>query len=190
MTAFLIALVVLAGAICVLNLLLTVGVIRRLRQHTDKLANLSTLGGPPVHIMIGEGEQAGEFAATTTDGEPLSRDLLSGQTLVGVLSPDCSACKERLPEFVARAETFPGGRGQVLAVLAGEPERVELYREQLAPVARVVIEPPMEGPVATALKVQGWPAFAVLDADGTVVTSGLDLGALPAVWPAAAAAAV
>lgn len=186
MTAFLIALVVLVGAVAVLNLLLTVGMIRRLRQHTEKLASLSTMGGPAPSIMIGVGERASEFAATTTDGEPVSRDLLSGLTLVGVLSPDCGACKERLPEFVSRAETFPGGRGQVLAVLAGEPEQVEPYREQLAPVARVVIEPPMAGPVAAALKVQAWPAFGVLDAEGTLVADDLAMDELPVASPATA----
>src|SRR5687767_5951186 len=120
MTASLIALVVLVGTVAVLNLLLTVGVIRRLRQHTGKLGTLEALRGPVPSVMIGEGERMADFAATTTDGEPISRDLLSGQTLVGVLSPSCSACQERLPEFVAKAESFPGGRSQVLAVLAGE----------------------------------------------------------------------
>lgn len=185
MTAFLIALVVLVGTVAVLNLLLTVGVIRRLRQHTEKLANLQAMGGPAPSVMLGEGEQVADFAASTTDGEPVSRDLLSGQTLLGVLSPSCSACKERLPDFIAKAKSFPGGRGQVLAVLAGEPDEVEEYREQLAPVARVVIEPLMEGPVAAALKVQGYPAFAVLDSTGTVVAGGLELSQLPVVAPAA-----
>jgi hypothetical protein len=186
MTAFLIALVALVGAIAVLNLLLTVGVIRRLRQHTEQLSGMAALGGAPGDIIIGAGEQAGEFAATTTDGEPVARDLLSGQTLVGVLSASCGACKERLPEFVSRAETFPGGRGQVLAVLAGEPAEVEPYREQLAPVARVVIEPPMDGPISTALKVQGYPAFALLDAEGTAVAGGHSFEQLPVVSPTAA----
>jgi hypothetical protein len=186
MTAFLIALVALVGAIALLDLLLTVGVIRRLRQHTEQLSNLSTPGGPAGDIIIGAGEQAGEFAATTTDGEPVSRDLLSGQTLVGVLSAGCSACQERLPEFVSRAESFPGGRGQVLAVLAGEPDEVEPYREQLAPVARVVIEPPMDGPISKALQVQGYPAFALLDADGKVVAGGFSFEQLPVVSPTAA----
>jgi hypothetical protein len=185
MTAFLIALVVLVSTVAVLNLLLTVGVIRRLRQHTEQLADLPAMG-PPQDIMIGAGERVGEFAATTTDGEPVSRELLSGQTLVGVLSPDCSACRERLPEFIAHAQVYPGGRGQVLAVVAGEPEQVQPYRDQLAPVARVVIEPPMDGPISTALKVQGFPTFAVLDATGTVVDGGSDLHQLPVVSPAAA----
>lgn len=186
MTAFLIALVGLVGAIAMLDLLLTVGVIRRLRQHTDKLATLQNLGGAPVQIVIGAGEQVGEFAATTTDGEPVSRDLLLEHTLVGVLSPDCSACQEQLPTFVERAKNFPGGRGQVLAVLAGEPAQVEQYRQQVAPVARVVIEPPIEGAVAAALHVQGWPAFAVIDAAGTVLASGVDLDQLTPGSPVAA----
>jgi hypothetical protein len=179
MTASLIALVVLVGTVAVLNLLLTVGVIRRLRQHTEKLATLEALRGPVPSVMIGEGERMADFAATTTDGEPISRDLLSGQTLVGVLSPSCSACQERLPEFVAKAKSFPGGRSQVLAVLAGERDEVEEYRERLAPVARVVIEPLLEGTVAAALKVQGYPAFAVLDATGTVLADGLEPNQLP-----------
>jgi len=137
MTASLIALVVLVGTVAVLNLLLTVGVIRRLRQHTEKLATLE------------------------------------------------AACRERLPEFVAKAESFPGGRSQVLAVLAGERDEVEEYRQQLAPVARVVIESLMQGAVATALKVQGYPAFAVLDGTGTVMADGLDLHQLPVAAPAA-----
>lgn len=186
MTPFLIALVVLVGAIVIGDLLLTVAVIRRLRQHTEQLSSLTSFGGPPGELVLPAGERAGEFAATTTDGEPVSRDLLSGQTLVGVLSAGCGACKERLPEFVSRAATFPGGRGQVLAVLAGAADEVELYREQLAPVARVIIEAPIDGPVAQALGVQAFPAFALLDAEGTVAASGLSLGQLPVVSPAAA----
>jgi hypothetical protein len=186
MMTFLIALVVLVGAVAVLNLMLTVGVIRRLRTHTERLAALPAAGGFQADVAISAGERAGEFAATTTDGEPVSRDLLSGQTLVGVLSPECGACKERLPEFVSRAATFPGGRGQVLAVLAGEPSAVEEYRRQLAPVARVVIERAVDGPIAKALKVQGFPAFVLLDSTGTALDGGFDLDQLPVAAPTSA----
>lgn len=185
MTALLIALAVTGATVAVLNLLLTVGVIRRLRQHTEQLAGLPAIGAP-TDIMIAAGEQADQFAAATTDGEPVSRDLLSGQTLVGVLSPDCGACKEQLPEFISRAAAFPGGRGQVLAVLAGEREQVQPYRERLEPVARVVIEPATGGPISTALRVQGFPSFAVLDSTGTVLGSGSDPHELPVMAPATA----
>lgn len=188
MTTFLVALVVLVGAVAVLNLLLTVGVIRRLRQHSERLSTMSAIDGPLGELVLDAGERVGEFAGSTTDGEPVSRELLSGQTLVGVFSPDCGACNEQLPKFVARAARFTGGRGQVLAVLTGDAERVEPYRQQLAPVARVVIEAPMEGPIASALKVRGWPAYAVLDGAGMVVASGPSLDQLPMATPAGATA--
>lgn len=183
MTTVLISLVVLVGTIAILNLLLTVGVIRRLREHTEQLANRAAQGGPPMEMMAPAGEQVGEFAATTIDGEPVSRDLLSGRTLVAVFVPHCPACQERMPEFLSYAKDFPGGRGQVLAVLGGEPAEVESYRSQLAPVARVVIEPDL-GPVAGALRVSGYPTFGLLDAGGTVVASGPAVAQLPAVDPA------
>jgi hypothetical protein len=188
MTTFLVVLVVLVGAVAVLNLLLTVGVIRRLRQHSERLSTMSAIDAPMGEMVLSAGERVGEFAESTTDGEPVSRELLSGQTLVGVFSPDCGACKEQLPKFVSRAAQFAGGRGQVLAVLTGDAEQVEPYRQQLAPVARVVIEAPMDGPVASALKVQGWPAYAVLDGAGMVVASGFSIDRLPVVTAAGATA--
>lgn len=186
MTALLTGLLVLVGAVALLNLLLTVGVIRRLRQHTEQLSTAGGFGGPAPAVMLEAGARAEDFAATTTDGEPVSRELLSGQTLVGVFTPGCGACEERLPEFLDRATAFPGGRSQVLAVVAGEAEAVRPYRDKLAPVARVVVEPPMNGTLTTALKVQGFPAFGLIAADGTVVASALTLAELPLVSPVAA----
>lgn len=186
MTTILTALLMVVGAVAVLNLLLTVGVIRRLRQHTERLSHLSAPGGAPEPVMLEAGAQVGEFAATTTDGEPVSRDLLSGQTLVGVFAPSCSACREQLPNFISKAETFPGGRAQVLAVVSGEPEQVGLYRDQLTPVARVVVESPPNGPLVSALQAVGFPAFAVLNAEGVVVASDFTLDSLPLLNPIAA----
>lgn len=182
MTALLVALLVVVGAVAVLNLLLTVGVIRRLREHTQRL---STLGAAPVAAMLAAGQRVGAFAATTTDGEPVTRDLLSGPTLVGVFTPGCGACEERLPDFLTRARDFPGGRAQVLAVVAGEAGETTAYRDRLTGAARVVVEPPAGGPLATALEVSAFPAFGLLDADGVVVASGLRPDDLPVGSPAA-----
>jgi len=56
MTAFLTALMVVVGGVAVLNLLLTIGVIRRLREHTERL---STLSGPAKAVMLGPGAAGG-----------------------------------------------------------------------------------------------------------------------------------
>src|SRR5690606_15281359 len=99
-----VSLVIVVGAICLLDLVLTVGVIRRLREHSTLISELG--GGRMPVPMLQDGETADAFEAVATTGEVVSRDGLSGNTLVGVFSPDCSACKERLPGFIRLARSF------------------------------------------------------------------------------------
>lgn len=160
----------LACALCLLDLLLTVGVIRRLKEHTEIIGNLSGAGMPD-RTVLAPGERSGPFAATTEDGDAVSTEALSDPTLVAVFSPGCSACAEQLPRFIDRAAAFPGGREGVLAVLAGDPGEVAEEARRLAPVARVVVEG-AGGPVADALEVRAFPAFLRLDATGRVLSSG------------------
>lgn len=174
------AVAVLALAVCLLDLVLTLGVIRRLRQHTELISTMSgqvayLSSGRRPHAILAEGETAGPFEAVATTGEPVSRDGLPDWTLVGAFTPHCSACEEKLPAFVDHAKTYPGGRDQVIAVVVGSESEAETYRKQLEPVARVIIEPPMTGAVGMALALTSFPAFGVLDQSATVVSSGVDL---------------
>jgi thiol-disulfide isomerase/thioredoxin len=177
-----VSLVVLVGAICVLDLVLTLGVIRRLREHTELIAKMGQGGVGIPEPMLGAGETAGDFEAVATTGEVIARDGLAGQTLLGVFSPGCSACVERLPGFVELAREWEGGRDQVLAVvvdMAGEG--AEQYVGKLEPVARVVVET-RRGGVNAALKVQAFPAIGVLADGGRVLTNKLEADlAAPAV---------
>jgi hypothetical protein len=159
---------VLIGALCVLNLLLTVGVIRRLKQHTDLI---STMSMPPGPAVIPPGEQVGEFAARTEDGEPFGDEDFTADTFVGVFSPGCGACTEQMPAFTERAADFPGGRDQVLVVIAGPREQYAQEIVEFGRIARVIVEE-SNGPVTAALQVQGFPAFAHVDSSGRVLASG------------------
>jgi thiol-disulfide isomerase/thioredoxin len=165
---YLLAAVVLLGAITGLNLLLTLGVIRRLRTHTAMLAG----GGPAAELdLLPTGERIGGFEATAVDGEPAGRDALTGDTLVGFLKPACGPCEERMPEFLRLAEAMPGGRRRVLAVVAGTAEEAAPLLAQLSPVARVVVEL-VDGPVTRAFGVHGYPTYYVVDGAGTVRSGG------------------
>src|SRR3954471_4137874 len=118
-------LTVLVGLLGALNLFLTVGVIRRLRKHTELLGNrpAGTAAGPKV--MLTAGERATPFQAVTVDGEPITEERLSGDpVLVGAFAQGCSSCEERRPDFVSYARSFPGGRDRVFAVLVGEGDEV------------------------------------------------------------------
>jgi hypothetical protein len=153
------------------NLLLTFGVIRRLRLHSEMLVALGSIK-PPDNVM-GFGEPPGGFTATTTKGEQISSQTLTEGHLIAFLSPTCRPCEDAALRFAERAAT--GARAQALAIVIGGPEEVGGYVEMLEPLAQVVVESDVTtGAVSRAFKVRGFPATCVLGSDGLIVESGLD----------------
>ncbi|MEU4231457.1 hypothetical protein AB0F17_44790 [Nonomuraea sp. NPDC026600] len=72
-----------------LNLVLMLGVIRRLRDHTQRLDGLYERTGSPA-TGLEAGEVVGEFETTTNEGETLSAASLGERTLIGFFSPSCA----------------------------------------------------------------------------------------------------
>lgn len=173
--AMLTALVAFCIALCLLNLVLIWGIIRRLRDHTKRLSNHSDPAGP---IVAPAGSKVGAFVAATIDGQTVAPTTLTGPTLFAFMSPNCSACRERLPDFLAAATRWPGGAGSIVVTLAGEADEVAGLQREVSAIAKVVIEAD-NGPLQKAFAVTGYPAFAVVDEAGVVVGSGYDLNDLP-----------
>jgi thiol-disulfide isomerase/thioredoxin len=174
--AFLVAAVVVVGLLGVVNLVFCLGVIRRLREHTEVLDRLGSAESP---VLTPDGGTVAAFSAATVDGTPVSRDSLGAGTLVGFVSTTCPACIERLPEFVGVAERHDG---PVLGVVVGLDDDSDLAAamvEALGSVGQVIHET-SGGPVAAAFGVRAFPAFALLDAGGAVRASGLAPAALAA----------
>ena len=171
--AILIAAVALVGVLCLLDLLLTFGVIRRLREHTDLLSGL----GQSQVLGLGKGKSPGTFSAMTTAGNVVTD--AAQLRMVAFLSSSCSVCPERVPPFVAYLNDYRLGRDSVLAVIQGGPDEPVPYLDQLAEVALVCVEPE-DGEVAQAFEVNGYPLFFLLDVDGVVTTSTYDPAMLPA----------
>jgi hypothetical protein len=169
---YLIAAVVLVGLLCSVDLVLTLGVIRRLRHHTDLLAGQSDREPPGSDevVLLTDGERPADFTAVTTDGEAVSLQSLHGETLVGFFSPQCSACKERVPEFLEHTGTPQPGSNRALAVVVGDGADADDLAQTLSITARVVRQQPGD-PLLKAFKVQGFPALCVLD-DGTIRAVG------------------
>ncbi|TDC05359.1 hypothetical protein E1267_19795 [Nonomuraea longispora] len=157
---YVVAAVVLVGLLCMVNLLLTVGVIRRLRRQGGS--------APAMSEGLSPGERVPRFATMTTSGEPISDELLGAPALVGFFSPGCGPCEELLPLFVERAR---GTSDAVLAVVADTGEDCAADVERLAEVARVITEAP-QGPVQTAFKVNAYPTVITIGQGGTVVSGG------------------
>jgi cytochrome oxidase Cu insertion factor (SCO1/SenC/PrrC family) len=152
--SFLIALVALLAVLCLLNLVMMFGVVRRLREHTELLAAQKS-GGATVSV----GELVGDFEVTTVDGATLTRTDLSGDTVAAFFTPSCQPCQAKLPHFVEFAGQLPAGRDQVLVTIAAEdPADAAEFVAKLSPVARVVVEEG-SGAVAEAFGVQMFPTM-------------------------------
>jgi hypothetical protein len=169
----LIAAVVVVGGLCLLDLLLTFGVIRRLREHTNMLA-AGRGADPPVGLAAGM--SPGAFTASTISGEVVTGT--TGLRVVAFFSPWCKSCPERVPPFLEYLSSHRIGRDSVLTVVASDDGTSPPFQDQLAKVAQACVEP-HEGMAAKAFEVVGFPAFFLLDADGVVAASGHNPAALP-----------
>ncbi|MFC5831453.1 TlpA family protein disulfide reductase [Nonomuraea insulae] len=170
--------VILVGVLCLLDLLLTFGVIRRLRDHTETLSNLmrySVEVGVATDIPV-VGTAVGEFTASTVDGEPVSTGSLTGTTAVVFLSSGCTTCHAQLPSLVEWARERD--RERVLVVVDTSASDGADLVAALTYVARVVRDPG-GGPVCAAFGVSAFPAACVA-IDGMVVATAPDFSRLPA----------
>ncbi|MFD9426861.1 MULTISPECIES: hypothetical protein [unclassified Streptomyces] len=110
------------GALALVNLVLTVGVVRRLREHSDLLerAPVPAVGMPEgMSGIAAVGTSIPSFTAGPPDSPVTDRDLADG-TLVAFFSPTCAPCHDKLPGFVARYADRPEEARRVLAVVVGD----------------------------------------------------------------------
>ncbi|MFE3201699.1 TlpA family protein disulfide reductase [Embleya sp. NPDC055664] len=165
----LISAVVLLAALTVLNLLLTFGIVRKLRAQGAAGAGADL---DPADLLLPVGSTAPEFAAVTVAGKTVSRERL-GAALFGFFSPNCPACKERMPAFLEVARRAGEDGRRVLAVVHGDEAETREQVAALTGVAQVVVEP-VGGPLGLGFAVAGYPVFGLIDENGTITASGFD----------------
>ena len=173
---YLTAAVVLLAVAVLADLWLTLTTARTVRDLDTRLTAM-TRG--PRSDMSPLGLPVGPFQVTTDDGEQLTREDLSGWTLVATMTSDCHVCVEALPEFLAMAAVVPGGRRRVLAVVPEPQPPVELVAK-LRQVA-VVVSGAQAELVAAALGVDSFPTFSWVGPTRVVEFAGpgIDMSLLP-----------
>jgi peroxiredoxin len=170
---YLVPAVALVGVLCLVNLLLTFGVIRRLRQQAKSHVHDHTGSSDDDSgaYQLARGTPAPDFSATATSGDGVSlADLTGSRSLIAFLASECEPCRTVLPELVALARSVPGGPAQVLAVVVGNNASVDTFVDALEGVSRVVVEPGI-GEISTAFGVRAFPTFYMVDERG-VIQSG------------------
>jgi thiol-disulfide isomerase/thioredoxin len=179
---FLVAAVVLVAAMALLNLLLTLGMMRRLREQAELLSTRGSGSGADDGVMPA-GSTIGEFVTSAVDDTTVTSGDLSKGAAVGFFSPQCQPCRDRVPEFIAFLESVPADGRQAVAVVIGDRADTAEMVAQLRPVARVVTGEAAE-PIVKAFDTKGYPALYRMGDDGLIAASGHGM----AVFPALAAA--
>lgn len=177
--AILSAAVALVGALCVLDLLLTFGVIRRLREHAELLGGTSA--SDPVIIGLAPGERVAAFSAVTLDGAVVT--AASEVRAAGFFAAGCSACPAQVGPFTEYLANHAVGTDDGLAVVVASRDELPAYVDRLRAAGRVCVVD-ADSELLKAFKVTGFPAFCVLDEAGAVLATSYDASRLPA--PAAA----
>jgi hypothetical protein len=167
------AAVVVLAAITVLNLAVTLAVVRRLREMPAAApANPGAVGGPA------PGEVAPEFSAVTVDGTGIEGPALRRRTtLVGFFNTSCESCGEAAPDFAAAAADLNRAGMAALAIVeivdGDDPTE---FTARLGPDATVVVEPG-PGDVLKRYLPKGTPAFYLVNAEGVVISRAFSVGA-------------
>jgi thiol-disulfide isomerase/thioredoxin len=169
---FLVATVVLVGAVCLLNTLLIFAVFRRLREQDALIAARPASSQPG---LLEPGSVVDDFIVTTAAGERIGRTDLPAGSVVGFFSPTCGPCREHIPDFLSRANPAAGRPG--LAVVIGSPAETAEMAALLAPAGRVVVEAD-HGVLVNAFSATGFPAFYLMADGGAISANGRSLTSL------------
>lgn len=166
------------GALCLINLTLTLALARQLRGLSEMLKNKRAAA--PDDFAYKPGDRAPEFAATTTTGEVRTLDGAAGSRLLiaffTAMCPSCHVQAERLKEYAAST--------QILVVISGPATKASEFGQEMENAVWVAVEPP-RGPTAAAFGIGGfYPRMYLIGPDGRVEAGARTVDSLPLPTPA------
>jgi hypothetical protein len=163
--------------LCLVNLLLMLGIVRRLRDHESRIQEMSMQRGPdwhPIDPIPSVGESIEEFTAETVDGAAIDHRSVFGATAV-FLDANCDSCHDRIPEIAQWAKG--GERARIFAFVNGQDEEKAEIIAALNPVTQVVSDT-FQLHVTKSFRVRKFPAYLALDNRGTITAAGEDFHTL------------
>jgi hypothetical protein len=174
---------ILVGALCLLNLLLTLGVLRRLREHSARLAEVPdfSMEDGPAYSAKFTGRPLPDFSARAIDGTQISPQSLMGSPgMIAVLRVGCGPCHEQLPGFVGWAGDTDA---TATALVTGPSSDATDMIGRLADVSVVVAGREADA-LAETLGVNVFPTFLEMDSSGVVVRAETHLSRMDIPDPA------
>ncbi len=163
--------VVLLAVLVVANMLLTWGMLRRLRALQEQIA--AGVAVPPGNGLHA-GDEVPDFSATTPAGATVTRDdVLRGETVLVFMSPHCEACETHLPSV-----RLLGRDAAVVAVIDGDLAESAHLLDGLQGEIPVVLAPREATDMLERYRVTTYPSSYVVGADGRITACHHDLDEL------------
>ena len=160
---------VLLWVVVLLNVLLTLALVRRVNAS----GSLNTAGVPENGPAIDE--QAPAFSAQTLEGEPVTLESYTGRgraTMLLFISAGCPPCRELLGTL---GDLLPGARqsGTDLILVSSDGRAsVEALLAEFHLDMPALLAPKDSNTFFTDYKITGTPSYCVIDDDGTVQSAG------------------
>ncbi|MFH1909448.1 MAG: redoxin domain-containing protein [Chloroflexota bacterium] len=164
MEAILIISSFLLWVLVLLNMLLILGLARRMRAVFPRMEFLKV------------GQPAPDFAAQTLQGETVTLSTYAQRAIVFVfISPDCKPCHDELPRLEGlRPKAKQFGVELVLVSDANATKTQSLVEEHRLDLP-ILIAPRENNPFFSDYKVMGAPFYCLVDTQGKVQATGMSL---------------
>ncbi len=149
---------ILAAVLSAVNLLLTIGVIRRLKEHSSLLAD----GTAATPEMPRPGTPIAEFEAQTVDGRAVTLGSLRDGCMVAFFSPGCEACEDVLPALSGHLRATGASPESAVVVIAAELQEALPMVHAFEGTACVIVEPPPRRELRKAFGITAFPTVVTI----------------------------
>ncbi|QBD75487.1 TlpA family protein disulfide reductase [Ktedonosporobacter rubrisoli] len=167
MEGFLLASTILLWVVVLVNLLLTLALIRRVNTAEPVRRSVDMQTGPAV------GSQAPDFSANTLDGQQMSLDSYAGHpTALVFVGPGCQPCHELIPSLKLLAAQAKEAGAELVLVSNGPRDETEKMARDLAIELPILIAPKTENSFLTLYNISMTPSYCSLDEHGVVLGAG------------------
>lgn len=153
---------ILLWVVVLFNLLLTLGLVRRI-SATPVMSQLDVLE---------VGEPAPDFMADTLNGDSVTLAQFQGQALALVfMSPTCSPCVEKIPELKSLASRMEYRGISFVLVFKQSAEEIKDFVEQYQLAMSIWIAP-APNPFWQDYKVSGTPFYCLVNTNQIIFATG------------------
>jgi peroxiredoxin len=164
METFLFISSILLWILMLFNILLTLGLSRRISRQFPKMESLRP------------GQLAPDFTAWTLDGKPVTRASYNAQSVAFIfVSPHCGPCRDEVPKLeTLQPQAQTQGHSLVMVSDSDEEETMK-FVEELASSLPVLIAPRDRTTFLHDYKSTATPSFCWVNRDGKVQAAGIGL---------------